>query len=68
VQVKFEFGYGPLIMTKLSLLKLQKVWNLQFPLNLEKIKHGFKTLAACGGIRGFDDTSSSPKGFWGKNA
>jgi hypothetical protein len=26
---------------------------------LEKIKHGFKTLAECGGIRGVDDTSSS---------
>jgi hypothetical protein len=25
---------------------------------LEKIKHGFKTLAECGGIRGVDDTSS----------
>jgi hypothetical protein len=25
---------------------------------LEKIKHGFKTLAECGGIHGFDDTSS----------
>jgi hypothetical protein len=28
-------------------------------LNLEKIKHGIKTLAACRGIRGVDDTSSS---------
>jgi hypothetical protein len=28
---------------------------------LEKIKHGFKTLAECGGIRGVDDTSSSCK-------
>jgi hypothetical protein len=27
-------------------------------LKLEKIKHGFKTLAECGGIRGVDDTSS----------
>jgi hypothetical protein len=26
-------------------------------LKLEKIKHGFKTLAECGGIRGVDDTS-----------
>jgi hypothetical protein len=25
---------------------------------VEKIKHGIKTLAACGGIRGVDDTSS----------
>jgi hypothetical protein len=25
---------------------------------LEKIKHGFNTLAECGGIRGVDDTSS----------
>jgi hypothetical protein len=25
---------------------------------LEKIKHGFKTLAECGDIRGVDDTSS----------
>jgi hypothetical protein len=25
---------------------------------LEKIKHGFKTLAECGGIRGVDDTST----------
>jgi hypothetical protein len=25
---------------------------------VEKIKHGFKTLAECGGIRGIDDTSS----------
>jgi hypothetical protein len=35
-------------------------------LKLEKIKHGFKTLAECGGIRGVDDTSSSginPNGF-----
>jgi hypothetical protein len=29
------------------------------PLKLEKIKHGFKTLAECGGIRGVDNTSSS---------
>jgi hypothetical protein len=27
-------------------------------LKLDKIKHGFKTLAACGGICGVDDTSS----------
>jgi ADP-ribose pyrophosphatase YjhB (NUDIX family) len=27
-------------------------------LKLEKIKHGFKTLAECGGIRVVDDTSS----------
>jgi hypothetical protein len=27
-------------------------------LNLEKIKHGIKTLAGCRGIRGVDDTSS----------
>jgi hypothetical protein len=27
-------------------------------LKLEKIKHGFKTLAECGGIRGVVDTSS----------
>jgi hypothetical protein len=27
-------------------------------LKLEKIIHGFKTLAECGGIRGVDDTSS----------
>jgi hypothetical protein len=27
-------------------------------MKLEKIKHGFKTLAECGGIRGVDDTSS----------
>jgi hypothetical protein len=27
-------------------------------LKFEKIKHGFKTLAECGGIRGVDDTSS----------
>jgi hypothetical protein len=27
-------------------------------LKLEKIRHGFKTLAECGGIRGVDDTSS----------
>jgi hypothetical protein len=27
-------------------------------LKLEKIKHGFKTLAECGGIRGVDNTSS----------
>jgi hypothetical protein len=26
---------------------------------LEKIKHGFKTLAECGGIRGVDDISST---------
>jgi hypothetical protein len=32
-------------------------------LNLEKIKHGVKTLAACGGIRGVDSTSSLMK-FW----
>jgi hypothetical protein len=77
-QVKFEFSYGPLILTKLSLLKLQKkyeifsIHSLTFirlklrsndfwllsPLKLEKIKHGFKTLAECGGIRGVDDTSS----------
>jgi hypothetical protein len=25
---------------------------------LERIKHGFKTLAECGGISGVDDTSS----------
>jgi hypothetical protein len=29
-------------------------WQLS-PLNLEKIKHGFKTLAAYGGIRGIDN-------------
>jgi hypothetical protein len=28
------------------------------PLKLEKIKHGFKTLAVSGGIRGVDDTSN----------
>jgi hypothetical protein len=28
------------------------------PLKLEKIKHGFKTLAECGGICGVDNTSS----------
>jgi hypothetical protein len=28
------------------------------PLEIGKIKHGFKTLAECGGIRGVDDTSS----------
>jgi hypothetical protein len=27
-------------------------------LKVEKIKHGRKTLAECGGIRGVDDTSS----------
>jgi hypothetical protein len=27
-------------------------------LNWKKIKHGFKTLAECWGIRGIDDTSS----------
>ena len=26
---------------------------------MKKIKHGIKTLDACGGIRGVDDTSSS---------
>jgi hypothetical protein len=31
-------------------------------LKLEKIKHGFKTLAECGGIRGVDDTSSTTRG------
>jgi hypothetical protein len=31
-------------------------------LKLEKIKHGFKTLAECGGIRGVDDTSSLKDG------
>ena len=29
-----------------------------YPLKSEKSKHGSKTLAACGGIRGVDDTSS----------
>jgi hypothetical protein len=29
------------------------------PLNLEKIKHGIKTLAVCGGIRGVDNTMPS---------
>jgi hypothetical protein len=28
------------------------------PMKFEKIKHGFKTLAELGGIRGVDDTSS----------
>jgi hypothetical protein len=35
---------------------------------LEKIKHGFKTLAECGGIRGVDDTSSLKiENFYGRN-
>jgi hypothetical protein len=78
-QVKFIFGYGRLILTKLSLLKLQKdmkfsvsilelllgwnCWSNDFwplsSLKLEKIKHGFKTLAESGSICGIDDTSSS---------
>jgi hypothetical protein len=67
----------PLILTKLSLLKLQRnmkfsvsiqlllgwnCWSNDFwqlsPSKVEKIKHGFKTLATCRGIRGVDDTSS----------
>jgi hypothetical protein len=40
-------------------LKLRSNDFLQLsPLKLEKIKHGFKTLAECGGIHGIDDTSS----------
>jgi hypothetical protein len=41
-------------------LRSNDFWQLS-PLKLEKIKHGFKTLAECGGIRGVDDTSSFPK-------
>jgi hypothetical protein len=46
----FEFGYGLLVFDRVIPLE---------QLKLEKIKHGFKTLAECRDIRGVDDTSSS---------
>jgi hypothetical protein len=57
LQKKYEiFSFHSLTFIR---LKLQSNDFLQLsPLKLEKIKHGFKTLAECGGIRGVDDTSS----------
>jgi hypothetical protein len=54
---KYEiFSFHSLTFIRLIMLS-NDFWQLS-PLKLEKIKHGFKTLAECGGIRGVDDTSS----------
>jgi hypothetical protein len=43
---------------KFSVSILYTFIRLKLLLKLETIKHGFKYLAACGGIRGVDDTFS----------
>jgi hypothetical protein len=50
----FSFHFLTFIRLK---LRSNDIWQLS-PLKFEKIKHGFKTLAECGDIRGVDNTSS----------